>query len=299
MLKRLFLILFPIFILFLSLAPPAQALVVYRDSLGQIMVYQGSILGETNRPEKMNDNSMQEVSKDSQDQIEEQYLIRRYSAADNKQVKIQSGLQNNLEAQVKVKNQGEDSKIRTMEMTENVEAEQIRLRVEQPVEGGESNQRQGVGDDLDDSSTFKELLIEKEGDQFKFNSNGATAHTGAQFVLDQDSGLVSIVTPSGNTHDLKHFPDEALVVMQEKGKMNFLADAGQAPSSDNYEMELVQNEEGEVVYRARVRAQKKLLGLIPWEFEQELELNDSTGEVTMEQRPNFISQLLLAFSKSE
>lgn len=299
MLKRLFLILFPIFILFLSLAPPAQALVVYRDSLGQIMVYQGSILGETNRPEKMNDNSMQEVSKDSQDQIEEQYLIRRYSAADNKQVKIQSGLQNNLEAQVKVKNQGEDSKIRTMEMTENVEAEQIRLRVEQPVEEGESNQRQGVGDDLDDSSTFKELLIEKEGDQFKFNSNGATARTGAQFILDQDSGLVSIVTPSGNTHDLKHFPDEAMAVMQEKGKMSFLTDAGQAPSSDNYEMELVQNEEGEVVYRARVRAQKKLLGLIPWEFEQELELNDSTGEVTMEQRPNFISQLLLAFSKSE
>jgi hypothetical protein len=297
MYKRLFLILFPIFILFLSLAPLAQALVVYRDSLGQIMVYQGSILGETNRPEKMNDNPMQEASKDSQDQIEEQYLIRRYEANGDKQVKIQSGLQNNLEAQVKVKNQGEDSKIRTMEMTENVEAEQIRLRVEQPVEGGDSNQRQGVGDDLDDSSTFKELLIEKEGDQFKFNSNGTAARTGAQFVLDQDSGLVSIVTPSGNTHELKHFPDEAMAVMQEKGKMNFLTDAGQAPSSDNYEMELVQNEEGEVVYRAQVRAQKKLLGLIPWEFEQELELNDSTGEVAMEQKPSLISQLLLAFSR--
>jgi hypothetical protein len=79
--------------------------------------------------------------------------------------------------------------------------------------------------------------------------------------------------------------------------MNFLADENQVPTTDNYEMELTQNEEGEVVYRARVRAQKKLLGLIPWEFEQELELNDSTGEVAMEQKPSLISQLLLAFSR--
>jgi hypothetical protein len=299
MLKRLFLILFPISILFLSLAPLAQALMLYRDSLGQIMVYQGSILGETNRPEKVNNDSMQEASKDSQDQIEEKYLIRRYSATDNKQVKIQSGLQNNLEAQVQVKNQGEDNRIRTMEMTENIEAEQIRLRVEQAAEEGESNKRQDAGDDLDDSPAFKELLIEKAGNQFKLNSNGATAYTGAQFILEQDTGLVSIVTPSGNTHELKHFPDEAMAVMQAKGKMSFLADDNQVPTTDNYEMELTQNDEGQVVYRARVRAQKKLLGLIPWEFEQELELNDSTGEVTLEQRPSLISQLLLTFSKQE
>jgi hypothetical protein len=117
--------------------------------------------------------------------------------------------------------------------------------------------------------------------------------------LDQDSGLVSIITPSGNTHDLKHFPDEAMAVMQEKGKMSFLTDADQVPTTDNYEMELTQNDEGEVVYRARVRSQKKLLGLIPWEFESEYELNDATGDVSLIQDPSLIAQLFSIFSQTK
>jgi hypothetical protein len=81
--------------------------------------------------------------------------------------------------------------------------------------------------------------------------------------------------------------------------MSFLTDADQVPTTDNYEMELTQNDEGEVVYRARVRSQKKLLGLIPWEFESEYELNDATGDVSLIQDPSLIAQLFSIFSQTK
>ncbi len=84
-----------------------------------------------------------------------------------------------------------------------------------------------------------------------------------------------------------------------------LADLMVSPTTDeeqepeNYDLELTQNDDGEVVYRLKARVKKNFLGFIPWESTQQAELNDATGEVSLEEPQGFLSQLLTALSTTE
>lgn len=344
----------------LWLAPSsAEALTFHLDSLGGLKLYQGEVLGRENTPAG-NREAPGQVKKS------QRIIVRDYGSSGRKQVRIQPGVQSNIEAQVRTQNYGEDGQIQLMEQTQTYESDQVRLmldeqsedeELEDELEAGEEELDEEAEEEEEDSET-EELIIERsEDNQISLQSGKVKARTGAQFILDQDTGLVTIVTPSGNTHQLKHFPESAITVMLEKGKMT-LAETGETEettedgleepadsideetdgdtdseladlidedtdttetdqelaegsldevteeeeittaAAQDYDLELTENEDGEVVYKFTGEVDKKLLGLIPWRLTQEVEMVDSTGEVRVKQPNSVFNRMLDALSTS-
>jgi len=82
---------------------------------------------------------------------------------------------------------------------------------------------------------------------------------GAQFSLS--NGQVTLVTPSGNTHELK-LPEQAIENMQRNGFFD------------------KQLEASEPAVTQTVKHQKKLLGLIPVKLDMDLSIDTNSGEVS-------------------
>ncbi len=108
--------------------------------------------------------------------------------------------------------------------------------------------------------------------------------SGANFSYDQESGLVSITTPSGTSQTLTHLPDEAVARMAAQG---FFVDSDQ-------QVELEATNEEEVKYKVKSKKNKKFLGIIDRQVDTEVVLDDLTGEVSENEisTTNFWSNLL-------
>lgn len=124
---------------------------------------------------------------------------------------------------------------------------------------------------------------------FELESNAAKAKLkGADFNYDQESGLVSIITPSGQEHTLTHLPDEAIARMSAQG---FFVDS-------NQEVEIETTEDSNVQYTLPSKKNKKLFGIFNRQVDSKVVLDDLTGEVTEKEvtPDNFWTNLLNRFS---
>ncbi len=136
---------------------------------------------------------------------------------------------------------------------------------------------------LNDDGT-REIEIESATVKAKLKSS--------QFVVDPATNSVTITTPSGQTHTLIHLPDQALQQMTEAG----LITSGD-PATTQSELTVETKEDGTVVYKTTVRKQARLLGLIPYEFEDEIELNDADSQIiTKPVDTSFIDSILRRLS---
>lgn len=101
----------------------------------------------------------------------------------------------------------------------------------------------------------------------------ARLQEGADFVLDPKTNTVRVNTPSGNSHEITHLPDQAIARMQEAGVIKGDHDFGTFP------VEIVERPDGEVAYKTQSTQTRRLFGLFDREVPIEAHLNDKTGEV--------------------
>ncbi len=194
----------------------------------------------------------------------------------------------------------------------NESRELTELETEQEDELATEDEEELVTDDEEEQEV--ELEIDSDEDGLKLKSKGVTARTtSAKFTLSHD-GMVTLTTPSGNTHQLRNYPDQAIRVMLSKGKMELaptlLPSSSPRPSAspdldidetpepivtpdpdelaqpleagEVTDLQLLENPEGEVIYQANVKTKKKFLGIVPWEVDERYQLNDTTNEVSVE-----------------
>ncbi len=96
----------------------------------------------------------------------------------------------------------------------------------------------------------------------------------AEFSVNPETNEVTVITPSGQTHTLLHLPDVAIQRMTDAGVVN--------PSDSQAEAELTveTSADGSVVYKTKAKQVRRILGIVPVEFENEVELDDATSQVT-------------------
>ncbi len=112
--------------------------------------------------------------------------------------------------------------------------------------------------------------------EMELESRGVTARlTRAEFVYDSESGIVTLTTPSGNVHELNHFPDQALMRMEEVA----------ADDLEEADIEVSTTEDGTIVYKTKGTKMTKFLGLFSRDIDTEIILVDETGEVIESELP--------------
>jgi hypothetical protein len=95
---------------------------------------------------------------------------------------------------------------------------------------------------------------------------------GAQFTFDQETNLLTLTTPSGNVHILKHLPDQAL------SRMRLVVTTPIPVDPDSLVIDT--NDDDEVIFRTTIEKNKRFLGIFKRTVETEIVLNDETGAVT-------------------
>lgn len=117
----------------------------------------------------------------------------------------------------------------------------------------------------------KKLRNKKQVREFAVGQNKARLRDGANFSFDEETGLVTVVTPSGNEHTLNNLPDMAIEKMTEAGVID--------PESSATADVVVDVADDRVVYRKNDTMKKKFLGVFPRSVKTEIVMDDSTGEV--------------------
>lgn len=114
----------------------------------------------------------------------------------------------------------------------------------------------------------------------------------AEFVVDPETNQVTVVTPSGQSHTLIHLPDVAIQRMTDAGLVD--------PSDSLAETELTveTSADGSVVYKTKAKQVRRILGIMPVAFENEVELDDATSQVTTSPtNESLFMQLLRSISR--
>jgi|GEM_PF-4266967 len=115
--------------------------------------------------------------------------------------------------------------------------------------------------------------------EMKFKSNGVEVQAKGQFTIDPVTNQIMVTTLSGQQHELKHLPKEALDAMAKKLGAAQTASGTADTSGEMPEIELKETAEGKMVYQATIREKKKFLGMFGWDRPKTVELDDETGEV--------------------
>lgn len=111
---------------------------------------------------------------------------------------------------------------------------------------------------------------------------------GAEFLLDTETGKVTIITPSGNEHVLNHMPDEVVTRLQENGRIGFV--------SEEVEIDIEVQDADSVSHRVRgVTQMKKVFGVIPRQVRGDAVVDDETGTVEFVYENTFINRVLRLF----
>lgn len=186
--------------------------------------------------------------------------------------------------------------------------EQIKSRVEKSSVAANLNEEEKakrIKEKQEELSKYQEKIIEarkeRQAEQIKLKSiedgeggfeleskDSKAKIKGADFNYDQETGLVSIITPSGQEHTLTHLPDEAVARMSAQG---FFVDS-------NQEVEIEATTDDNVRYTVPSKKTKKLFGIFNRQVESKVVLDDLTGEVAETEVPtnSFWTNLLNRFS---
>jgi len=121
--------------------------------------------------------------------------------------------------------------------------------------------------------------LQNSGQSFQIKSREVTANLqdGAEFTIDPDTNQVMVTTPSGQTHVLYHLPDQAVEQMLASGLIDSKQDA------ENLNLSV--RDDGMAYYQTPSNKTKKVFGILPWQKQSRVLLNDDTGEVTEVENP--------------
>jgi transposase InsO family protein len=119
--------------------------------------------------------------------------------------------------------------------------------------------------------------------------NVAARIKGATFTIDEATNIVTLTTPSGQTHELTHLPDQVVSHLHAKKNLG--------DTEEISELEITSIETG-VIYSATIPKKKKFLGLLSREVPFEVQVDDATGEISEKPLPtqNFMTRILNALS---
>lgn len=108
----------------------------------------------------------------------------------------------------------------------------------------------------------------------------ARLQEGAEFVLDPETNRVRVNTPSGNSHEITHLPDQAVERMRAAGVL------WENHDFDSLPIEIVERADGTVTYKTQSKESRRLFGLFNRDVDTIVMLDDETGEVTSRVKPN-------------
>lgn len=323
-------------IFLLATTPALAALEIEISPSGQIVFYQGSVLGDHKEARSENRGSSKvenqggrkeiEIRREDNQANESRTRIRSVSPQENKELKIRT-VEDKVEVELRQKSRQSESR-NLFESKEQLLDDGLEL-VFPPVD-------ESLETDLDESETdepetdeladYRERILQQRRErndelvelsteveqgesELEIKSRGAQARLvqGAIFNLDPETNRVTITTPSGNEHVLYHLPDQAISGMLKAGKLSILEDLEDPEDLENpedsellddLEIEIEEDEDGGLVYTVEDTQEVRFLGIIPREVPVEVQLDDDTGEVTTSvvEDRTIIQQLLDAMS---
>lgn len=315
------------FLAILMVAPQVMALEIYVDDFGTVRFYQGAVLGDDDdRRERerteirlsspvktLNSFSRQRIefkAEDGQDRLKVE--LRQKDG----ETRYKSDVRSTDEAGFKRK---EEIKARTIDFSFPTNAKEARSTKDRVDYFKEKYSQRTDIQSLDkeakaiaidkrqeDYKKYLEKLqaerkerteerieirdrsVENGESRFEIKSRNVKAKLkGANFSYDTETGEVILTTPSGQEHFLQHLPDQAIARMTENG---FFVNEGQ-------EIEIETTEDGQVLYKAASKKNKRFLGLFNRQVNTEVILDDLTGEIVEIEVPtnsafiNFLNSL--------
>jgi hypothetical protein len=254
-------------VLLLLVSPQlVSALEIEVTSSGQVIFYQGRVLGEDSQGSDVGSTDHRQEVKTISPQERKDVLVR---TDDDK-----------LQIEVVNKDGVERSRL---ELREVVEADGVRLEFpssdSRPVRGDlDSYQAKLLEQRQERAEEMVQLRnrLENGENRLELKARHVTAKLsqGASFNLDPETNQVTITTPSGEEHILYHLPDQAILRMQEVGLLS------QTDEGEEVEAEIEITEDGDLIYQVEDDQHRRFLGLFPREVPVEIELDDDTGEVS-------------------
>lgn len=260
------------------------ALTIQLNDRGGATFYQDQVLGDES-PEKPEDKKVEvekpETERKNESQTENKQKekeIKKETEKNKLETKVLPKLEpikikQNEQRKIEIKSTDEklkielkdDKKTSGFEKIESMESTTIKFKQPKSATGGEAE---------------GEFELRPDGTgEMKFKSNGVEVQAKGQFTVDPITNQVTVTTLSGQQHELKHFPKEALDAMADKLGAAQTASGTADTSKLKPEIELTENAEGKMVYQATILEKKKFLGLFSWDKPKTVELDDQTGEV--------------------
>lgn len=297
-------------LLFLAIAAPqVSALEIRVSQTGVMYFYQDGVLGETDGVESDDDRIEEEepteaVEVESDEQVEvknedgsirlqvtqknremerevKKQQLEQLKETKTKRLKMQvpAGMdKKQVNRQIQDEKELLEQKLKTLTDLPEASREAKKKELEQKWEERKKQLeelKETRSERLNEFLELKSELTEDGQQKLELKSRNVRAELkGADFSFDPETNQVTLTTPSGNVHLLKHLPDQAVEKFRER--------AGVVDIEDPEEVEVETNEEGEVVYTANTEVEKKLLGIFKRKVKTQLILNDDTGEVTQE-----------------
>lgn len=271
--KKTFLITILVGVVLLVSIPQVFALEIKVLQDGSINFYEDSVLGNE-------DNDIGED--ETEDETEQGDLIRTTNLNGGK---ISVELEND-EIKVDIEKKSGSNQVETSKVSRlNMEIPSGKTKAQQNMSG---KNKADVKEAREEYKAYLEQLKEErktrlqeqlelrnkqreDGKQeMELESRGITARlTRAEFVYDSTTGIVTLTTPSGNVHELNHFPDQAILRMEE-----VVAD-----DLENADIEVLTTNDDSIVYKTKGTKKTKFLGLFSRDIDTEIVLDDETGEV--------------------
>lgn len=304
-------------ILLLAASQVAAALEIEITPSGQIIFYQGLVLGDDNESESDDDEDRKEdetkneaededKDDDDDDKNESRTIIKTVAPQERKELKIRTR-EDKVEIELRQRNRETESKSK-FEYKEELMDDSLELAFPAEDESEDDDLDESESDEFDE---YREKVLKERRDRdeelvelssefedgetkIKIESRGAQARLvrGATFNLDPETNRVTITTPSGNEHVLYHLPDQVILRMQQAGRLSL------SEEFEEKEVEIEVDDDGGLVHVVEDTQEVRFLGIIPRSVPVEVELDDDTGEVTttFSEDRTVIQQLLDAMS---
>lgn len=165
------------------------------------------------------------------------------------------------------------------QLQQKLEQRQTELEIRRQQTAERQEARVTLRDQIRDNR--RELELESE-------SGAKTRLRGAEFVVNPDDGSVTVVTPSGQEHLLKYFPDEAVAAIQARG----------FELGNGVDAEIEIDNSGELKQRIKdVKQTRTYFGVLRREITGDAIINDATGEVEFEAELTPLDRFLSRFSR--
>lgn len=268
----------------LALSPTAFAFEVEIDKSGTMNFYHGQILGKNSQAKN--------GAKTVKAQPTPFKTIPSYTQQDLKLKATDEAVEAEIQPKANAPiSRGTGSMVESNKMTDQ------KMSVRMPTTQGQKTQ--------DQKQTMIEIKSrqrnQKQALELKSKQVRAELKQGAEFKIDPETQLVTVITPSGNEHTLNHLPDQAVEKMSATGLFDAtqLTDKTEADAEETEApVKIETTDDGEVYYTTQATQHKRLFGLFPRQVETEVKLNDETGQVSTEElpAPTYFSQLLNDFS---